>query len=587
VTDPDLASFLRTVPVLKGLDPDDLAALAGACEMRSYPDRALVLQQGQTSATLFLLKSGTVAVRVNRGGRRETVAELLPPAVFGELSFLTGRAPSADVEAIGPIEVATLPSERLATLGGARDALLQLLLTVVASRLHDTVTGTTTVRRPRCVWIRTDGAFKAGEAFALELSAELCERSLGETLIIGERVGGGAEPARSTSGPCHVVSTPSDAQLPERLDAWKRQFRYTVVLEHGHRSSLDGARRLVDATGDLVAGGPPLPAIEAPMRFLGADAAHGSIDVLSGARQLLFDVEEAARAHADGRVLPLRFRRTARSLARAIAGQQVGIAFGGGGACCWAHIGLIDTLAKADIPVDMVAGCSMGSFIGALVGDGRTVEDLAAVAEYWRTRYRRMIEWRFWRMHLISERGLRKVLAGHFGERKMNTLEIPFWANAVDITRGQEVVINHGRVSDTIRASMALPGSSPPFDMGDRVLVDAAVMAPVPVGPVRAMGADFVIAMNVMPSMEAGRIPPRNPQRFLEVLFRALRVSGQEIGRNRAAGEADVMLTPELASYSLLDFGHSREIIEAGRGVAERQRHQIVAAYQRVRDATN
>src|SRR5262245_19751382 len=95
----ELARFIATVPVLSGLGQADMDELAGACELRAYPDQALVLQQGHTSATLFLLKRGTVAVRVRRGGRRETVAELLPPAIFGELSFLTGRTCSADVEA--------------------------------------------------------------------------------------------------------------------------------------------------------------------------------------------------------------------------------------------------------------------------------------------------------------------------------------------------------------------------------------------------------------------------------------------------------------------------------------------------------
>jgi hypothetical protein len=351
------------------------------------------------------------------------------------------------------------------------------------------------------VWIRTDGAFAAGEPFALAMAAQLRHRSLGDTLVVGERIGGGAEPARSASGPWHVAAMPDDAQLPARLDAWKRQFRYTVVLEHGHRASLDAARRMAEAGGELIAGGRSLPPVDSAVKFVGVDAARGSVDVLSGSQQLLFDVDEAARAHAEGRPLPPRFVRTAQSLARAVAGQQVGIALGGGGACCWAHIGLLDTLEQANIPVDLVAGCSMGSLVGALVGDGRSVAGLAEVAEYWRTRYWRMIEWRIWRMHLISERGLRKVLAGYFGERRVNTLQIPFWANAVDITRGQEVLINQGRISDAIRASMALPGSSPAFDMGDRIVVDAAVMAPVPVGPVRAMGADFVIAMNVMPSM--------------------------------------------------------------------------------------
>ncbi len=132
---------------------------------------------------------------------------------------------------------------------------------------------------------------------------------------------------------------------------------------------------------------------------------------------------------------------------------------------------------------------------------------------------------------------------------------------------------------------MSLPGSSPAYEYGDRLLVDAAVMAPVPVGPVRAMGADFVVAMNVMPSMRAGSVHRRMPWRFFDVLFRSLRLSGHEIGRSRSAHEADVLLTPALETHSLLDFPHCDEIIQAGRDVAGRHRAQIAAGYQAVIEA--
>jgi hypothetical protein len=99
------------------------------------------------------------------------------------------------------------------------------------------------------------------------------------------------------------------------------------------------------------------------------------------------------------------------------------------------------------------------------------------------------------------------------------------------------------------------------------------------------MGADFVIAMNVMPSMQAGSISRHNPLRFFDILFRSLRISGHEIGKNRSVGEADVMLTPALESHSLLDFGRCHEIIRAGVDVGERHRPQIAAAYRALEEA--
>ena len=575
-----LASFLATVPILGSLAEADLMELAGAFEARTYPDRALILRQGHVSATLFLLKRGSVAVRVRRGPRPETVAELLPPAIFGELSFLTGRTCSADVEAVGPVEVVALSSEALASLGRSREALLQLLLTLVAGRLHDTMTGRPALLRPRCVWLRADDAFPAATAFASELASGLGERSTGRVLMVADGFGADSEPRARAGAPFSVVALPGDPrQLAEQVHVWKRDFRYTVVVERGAAALRADERPGADVVGHLLAGGTPLPPVDALAHVVAADAARTQIDVLSGSRQLLFDADAAEAAFLAGHEVPRRFRRTARSLARSVAGQQVGVALGGGGACCWAHIGLLSVLEQAGIPVDVVAGCSMGSLVGALVGAGHTVAELTAIAEYWRTRSWRMVELRFWRLHLMSERGIRRALTGYFGERHLNSLEIPFWANAVDVVAGEEVMLDRGRISDTVRASMALPGSSPAYEAGSQLLVDAAVMAPVPVGPVKAMGADFVIAMNVMPSMRAGGIPRHQPMRYFDILFRALRISGHEIGRNRAWGEADVMLTPALEGHSLLDFGRCHEIIAAGTDEAMRHREQMVAGY--------
>ncbi|MEZ5421231.1 MAG: cyclic nucleotide-binding and patatin-like phospholipase domain-containing protein [Vicinamibacterales bacterium] len=567
------------MPRLGALAPSDLADLAGACERRRFGDRELVLRATSTRRCK-LLAAGTVAVRVQRGGRRETVAELTPPAIFGELSFITGRTCSA-VERRGPIEVVTLTSDALAGLGSSREAVLRTLLGMVAGRLRDTMTGRPALHRPRTVWLRADERFRAPLAFAHELARGLRACSPGETLVIADGLQAGPEPRVTTVAGVHTVAMPDGADgLAARLAAWNAQFRYTVVLERGEAAARAGRRNGADVIGDLLGGGAPLAPVDADSHLMAADAGQASIDVLSGGRQLLFDAESAERAiHGEGE-MPRRFRRTAGSLARRVAAQQVGLAFGGGGACCWAHIGLLSVLEQEGIPVDVVAGCSMGSFVGALVGAGKTVEELTAIAEYWRTRKWRMAEWRLWRMHLMSERGIRRALAGYFGERQLNSLEIPFWANAVDVVAGEEVVLDRGRISDTIRASMALPGSSPAFESGQRVLVDAAVMAPVPVGPVRAMGADFVIAMNVMPSMRAGLIARRQPLRYFDILFRALRISGHEIGRNRAVGEADILLTPDLEQHSLLDFGRCHEIIRAGSEAAHRHRAQIAAGYQ-------
>jgi NTE family protein len=581
----ELALELAAIPALSACDPASLARLAERFRFRSVSDGATILAQGSTNSALFVLRRGTVAVRVRRGGGRETLAEITAPSFLGELSFLTGRICSADVQAVGPVDVAEISSEALADLGPLRDGLLHALLQLVAARLHDTTSCAPMLHKARTVWLRPDDRFPASLAFATELAAGLKELSTGDILVVAGGLDAREEPDARAGRPFAIAAPPaSDALGAERFAEWRTRFRYTVAL-WPHADGGPPPMHDVDMIGDLVAAGRPLVPIEGVRHFVAADAARASLDRLSGTRQLLFDADAAEDAFREGRPVPARFRRTARSLARAVVKCQVGLALGGGGACCWAHVGLLSILAEAGIPVDAVAGCSMGSLVGGLLCSGRSIDEITQIADWWRTRYWRMIELRFWRLHAVSAGGLERALRRYFGSLRLTNLEIPFWANAVDIETGEEIVLDRQPVPQAVRASMALPGSWPPLELDGQVLVDAAIMAPVPVGPVRAMGVDFVVAQNVMPSMHRGSIPRRNPRRFYEVLMRSLRIAGHEIGNNRAVGDADVMLAPRLEKYSLADFPHCHEIIRAGVEEAERFRPQITAAYRSLVEA--
>ena len=97
--------------------------------------------------------------------------------------------------------------------------------------------------------------------------------------------------------------------------------------------------------------------------------------------------------------------------------------------------------------MDVISGSSMGSVIGALRASGRSIQDLRDIADYWRTRTIRFVEWRFWRMCLLNERFVFAVFRRYFGDRAVNRTEMPFWANAVNINTGKECWIRPARSS--------------------------------------------------------------------------------------------------------------------------------------------
>jgi NTE family protein len=373
--------------------------------------------------------------------------------------------------------------------------------------------------------------------------------------------------------------------LAEKLTAWKGRFANVVLNPLGPDAEqiCRQSAAFADYRGDLHGPGDAVVSVSGPKHFVVQSADRPTRDWLSGNCQLAWDAEESENACLAGKPASPRFLRVTDSIARFIADMQVGIALGGGAAWGWAHIGVLSVLEKAGLPVDVVAGCSMGTVIGTLRCTGRSLEELREIANYWRNRTKRFIEYRVWRMHLLNEKAVRRAFARYFGDRQVNQMEIPFWANAVDIGTGREFTIKSGPIVDAVRASISLPGLLPPFDSNGRMLVDAGIMDPVPVNLIRRMGCRYAIAVNAMAPLEGEPLSKRYPINIFDVMFRCTRIMGHEIGQARAEAAANVMMTPPVRNISMLQFDRSEEIIDCGRRVAEESLPAILAGYERLK----
>jgi NTE family protein len=587
-----LESFLATVPIFRELEPDQLREIAPLFREERFPAGTVVLYQGKHSNGVYFLRSGRLAVRVQRPEGRETVAYLQPGAVFGELSFITGRTCSADVEVVVDAEVAWLPNEAVSKLPKQREAILRGMMTVLAERLHDTTTRGTRAAESPVVLLNNGKGWEAPESFGAELGRSLSRETGKESLVV--HIGTGApmvepRPLADKAFHCDFPAAGSpDAfrtELAAKLTGWKQHFTNVVLNPVGADLAWiqEQIGAFADFRGDLIGPADPAPGEPGAKRFSVAGAAGAALPVLAGNSQLIWDAAPSEDAFREGRPVSARFRRTVDSIARFIADLQVGIALGGGAAWGWAHIGVLSVLEQAGLPIDVVAGCSMGTVIGTLRCAGRSLDELREIATYWNNRTKRFIEWRVWRMHLIQEKMVRKVFSQYFGDRTVNQMEIPFWANAVDIGNGKEFTIQTGSVVDSVRASIALPGLLPPFETGSHLLVDAGIMDPVPVGLVRRMGARFALAVNAMAPLEAHPVNRRYPFNMFDVMFRCTRIMGHEIGQARAESAANFLMIPPVRDISMLQFDRSKEIIDCGRRVAEENLPAIMAGYNRLR----
>ena len=304
--------------------------------------------------------------------------------------------------------------------------------------------------------------------------------------------------------------------------------------------------------------------------------------------------------------------------------KRVGLALGSGGARGWAHLGVLEVLAERGIEVDVVAGTSMGSIVGAFLAAGRlgVLRDLAEHLD-WRRLRQFFWEVSLSRSGLTDGRRLLEETARLLGVREFRELELPFRAVATDLETGAEVVMDSGELPQALRASISIPGLFSPVWTGRRLLVDGGLVNPVPVNVARAMGAQVVISVDVAheirPEPKAVEPPRRLPARrrpwrlpqesggeeeagamrmleglfdeverkvrrvketwatkdpkpdLMEVLVRSVRITEAQIARSRRQVEPpDVLIEPAVGGIGTLEFQRAREAMEAGRVAARK-----------------
>jgi NTE family protein len=262
---------------------------------------------------------------------------------------------------------------------------------------------------------------------------------------------------------------------------------------------------------------------------------------------------------------------------------KIGLALSGGGARGLAHIGVLKTLEREGIPVDFLAGTSMGGVIAAGYAAGLN-------AAYLEQEALRMSRWRnllplvdrsLPGLGLVRGERVRDYLADHIGEITFDQLNIPLALVAVDLFSGKEVVLRSGVVADAVRATISLPGVFAPYPLDGQLLVDGGILNNLPADVVRSMGAEVVIAVNV--SADAELLPYEAPEgngrlalpqvfHMVTSLRRVVNIMAHQMADHRLA-----QAQPDLVLYPCLDPGVSllggllraREIVAAGETVAE------------------
>ncbi|MGD9784521.1 MAG: patatin-like phospholipase family protein [Hyphomicrobiaceae bacterium] len=301
-----------------------------------------------------------------------------------------------------------------------------------------------------------------------------------------------------------------------------------------------------------------------------------------------------------------------------IAMGKIGLALGGGAARGWAHIGVLRALHKHGIKPDIIAGTSIGAVVGGCFAAGHLDSLERFARELTVRRVFGYLDFNFSGSGLISGQRLCSRLESDLGDLTIDSLGTRFTAVATEIGSGHEVWLSRGRLVTAMRASYALPGIFRPVKIDGRWLFDGALVNPIPVTVCRALGARYVIAVNlnndtynrgtVMPHLEAfphevedeterEREPaPKTGtatamRRLLQrqmfgrgddspgistVMVDAFNIVQDRISRSRLAGDPpDAMISPRIGTVGLFDFHRAEELITAGETAANRELEYI------------
>lgn len=243
---------------------------------------------------------------------------------------------------------------------------------------------------------------------------------------------------------------------------------------------------------------------------------------------------------------------------------RIGLALGGGSARGWAHIGVIEALEQADIHPDLVCGTSVGALVGAAYAAGELDRFRQWVLGMG---IRDVVSFMDLRLNggVLKGERVMQYFRRNFVDRPIEDLAMPFGAVATALDTGREVWLRTGSTVEAVRASIALPALFTPVLREGELLVDGALVNPVPVSLARAMGAEVVIAVDLS-SVLVGRNRDDDTPSLLNVVAASLNIMQVRIARSRMAGDPpDAVVAPRLAHLGLLDFHRAGEAIEAGR----------------------
>lgn len=647
----DKTVLLAQCPLFGGLSQWELRSISQLMRLIEYRKDELVYHEGGEAEGFYVIVSGRFDAFVSTGEKRKVLAYLRRGDYFGEMSLLTDQPHSASIRALSDSLVLEMKRDDFKKTIEHNAAISLELSRRLSSRLKLTESRSRSLFKSDVVSIYGSQAKSERSFFSLNLAASLFEETHQKTVLL--------DLALSTDepSPCNPDAARIQVAKFQNIESVsKEQSAQYFVRHHAGFDTISLAADAKDNTSDdiLIS---LLNHLAIDYRFILLDLPSETEDIvmkalsqsdsicfvtdshmnsLTETKEALLDIEKTLSFPGEKILLVIQetmfgarttgalrlelfgskrcfsltapssesvpdpeYSRTVRHMARYLSGNLVGLALGSGAAFGLAHIGVLKVLEREKIPVDIVAGSSIGALIGSLYAVGCSVAEIekAACQINLRLLASRLID-----VNLFPIRGLMhggevlRHFRKHLGRKTFEHCRIPLIVTGTNLTTRHAMVFDSGSVSEAVRASIAIPAIiKPVFRKGD-VLVDGGILNPLPVRVLHQAGANKVIAVNVFPTTkdlmekrlmrqevaDKARVSAAEKGWFwqglwhlrktlsrlffpniFDILMNTIQAMEAEIAEGEGGG-ADILLRPVLPSASWVDFFKPEPFIRRG-----------------------
>jgi len=563
-------------PLFQDLSVTERALIANRSQIVEYNKSDIIYHEGQVKDALYVVITGRVAlIRAKRKhDKRDTIIEILRKGdYFGVISLLTGHPHSVSVKSLNDTRLIKIDYLVFKLIVEKIPRLSLYLSKTISRRLREKNIGKKKIFQSTILAVYAEGdgemAYYYATTLRQQISKESAKRAI--TVILSKKEKGRKERDRNE----RVQLDDNARKAVSQLSSLASEYHFVIIslpeiITDRERTILRQAdlchiildRSLIGKADRMTMLFKKLNVVNDETTRLICRVRKDDKNLYANKKHAIYATLSDDKKETD---------KTIRRIAREISGVLVGLALGSGGALGLSEIGVLQVLEREKIPIDIIAGTSIGALIAALWASGLSAKEVEKICGTFNTMAKTigLFDLTIPKRGFVSGNNIRKFLQKHLGNKTFHDVRMPLRIVACDINKRKEVVIKQGKLVDAIMASIAIPGVFNPFVMADgTLLVDGGIINPVPVNVLSREGVKRIIAVNSMPSPEDTMKLIAKSQTIIDIIINSFYAMEYRIGKH-ACLEADISLHPILNNTAWYEFYRIKEFVKFGRTKTE------------------